>query len=166
MLEALERGEAELGVGYDSAVRSDLRYEPLFIEQQQLYCARSHPLFGRRIAKPSDLASEGFVLTGEDEVETVTRFRRRYGLGTVVTGLAEDLHEATRLITLGVGIGFLPTLAAEELVRKERLWPLLLESAEPSYDIYLFARSSSSRDTATQLFLDEIIRRMRAAPRK
>ncbi|MFW2830320.1 LysR family transcriptional regulator [Sphingomonas sp. ID0503] len=166
VLDALERGEAELGVGYDSAVRSTLTYEPLFVETQQLYCARSHPLFRHKIEKIVDLGQEGFILTGADEVETITRLRQRYRLGTVVNGLAEDIHEAMRLITLGVGIGFLPTMAAIEGVRSGRLWPLLSDDIAPSYEMYLLARLSPSRDTAAQLFLDEIIRRLRANPRR
>jgi len=165
VLDALERGEAELGVGYDSGVRSSLTYEPLFVETQQLYCSRSHPLFGRKITKISELREEGFVLTGADEVETITRLRQRYRLGTVVNGLAEDIHEAMRLIMLGIGIGFLPTMAAADAVKKGRLWPMLAEDTAPSYEMYLLARLTPSRDTAAQLFLDEIIRRLRASPR-
>lgn len=162
VLAALERGEAEIGVGYDSGVRPGLRYEPLFIEYQQLYCSRHHPLFGQRGIRLGDLRKEGFVLTGEDELETITRLRQRYGLGTVSNGRAEDIHEARRLIELGVGIGFLPVLAATQLVARGALWPLLAPDAEPSYDIYLLARTNPDRDTAAQLFLDEIIRRLRA----
>ena len=164
VLGALERGEVEIGVGYDSGVRAGINYEPLFVETQQLYCARSHPLYGRRIARLAELRGEGFVLTGEDEMDVITRLRQRYGLGTVVNGRAEDIHEAMRLVHLGVGIGFLPVLAAQDLVARERLWPLLPADAEPSYDIYLLSRSTPARDTATQLFLDEITRRIRARP--
>ena len=165
VLDALERGEAELGVGYDSGVRSTLTYEPLFVETQQLYCSRSHPLFGCKISKISDLREEGFVLTGADEVETITRLRQRYRLGAVVNGLAEDIHEAMRLISLNIGIGFLPVMAAGEAVRRGRLWPLLPDDTAPSYEMYLLARLTPSRDTAAQLFLDEMIRRLRATPR-
>jgi len=70
-----------------------------------------------------------------------------------------------RLIRLGVGIGFLPVMAAGEAVRQGRLWPLLPDETAPSYEMYLLARLMPSRDTATQLFLDEIIRRLRAIPR-
>lgn len=162
VLDALERGEVEIGIGYDSNVRSGLIYEPLFTEHQQLYCSRSHPLFGHRVTRLGELQDEGFVLTGEDELETITRLRRRYRLGTKMTGLAEDINEALRLMTLGVGIGFLPVLAAADAVAKGRLWPLLNAEAELAYDIFLLARAEPSRDTATQLFLDEVIRRLRA----
>jgi DNA-binding transcriptional LysR family regulator len=165
VLDALEHGEAEIGVGYDSNVRGGLIYEPLLVEHQQLYCSRGHPLFGHRVERLGDLKDEGFVLTGEDELETITRLRRRYRLGTRATGRAEDINEAIRLITLGVGIGFLPVLAAEAAVAKGRLWPLLHPDAEPSYDIFLLARAEPSRDTATQLFFDEVMRRHRAQRR-
>ncbi|WP_375394272.1 LysR family transcriptional regulator [uncultured Sphingomonas sp.] len=165
VLDALEHGEAEIGVGYDSSVRSSLIYEPLFVERQQLYCARSHPLFGHRIERLGELKDEGFVLTGEDEFDTIARLRRRYRLGSRANGRAEDINEATRLIVLGVGIGFLPVLAAEQAVARGQLWPLLHSDAEPSYDIFLLARAEPSRDTATQLFLDEVIRRLRSQQR-
>lgn len=165
VLDALERGEVEIGVGYDSGVRSGLSYEPLFVETQQLYCAWTNPLFGRRITRLAELREEGFVLTGSDEFEIITRLRQRYGLGTITNGRAEDVHEALRLIRLGVGIGFLPVFAAEEAVARGKLWPLLPEGGEPSYDIYLLARTEPERDTATQLFLDEMIRRLRASQR-
>jgi DNA-binding transcriptional LysR family regulator len=165
VLDALERGEVEIGVGYDSAVRGSLVYEPLFCERQQLYCARSHPFFGRRVSRLSELKDEGFVLTGDDEIETITHLRRRHRLGANVSGLAEDINEARRLIVHGVGIGFLPILSAQDEVAKGRLWPLLHADAEPTYDIFLLARFEPSRDTATQLFLDEVLRRIRAQQR-
>lgn len=165
VLDALERGEVEIGVGYDSDVRGSLVYEPLFVERQQLYCARNNPLFGHRVSRLNELKDEGFVLTGDDEIETVTHLRRRYRLGTHISGLAEDINEARRLIVQGVGIGFLPILAVEQEVVKGRLWPMLHADSEPFYDIFLLARSEPARDTATQLFLDEVIRRIRAQRR-
>lgn len=165
VLDALEQGDVEIGVGYDSSVRGSLMYEPLLVERQQLYCSRSSPYFGHRVSRLNDLKDEGFVLTGEDEIELITNLRRRYRLGTKVTGLAEDINEARRLITLGVGIGFLPVLSAEADVSRGTLWPLLHADFEPTYDIYLLARAQPARDTATQLFWDEVFRRVRAARR-
>jgi len=162
VLDALERGEVEIGVGYDSSVRGSLLYEPLLVERQQLYCSRYSPYFGYRVSRLHELRDERFVLTGDDEIELITHLRRRYRLGTRVSGLAEDINEARRLIVQGVGIGFLPILAAENDVAAERLWPILHTDSEPSYDIFLLARSEPARDTATQLFWDEVTRRIRA----
>lgn len=168
VLDALARGEVEVGIGYEGLTSADqkpgaeLIYEPMFVETQQLFCARSHPLYGRRMTRLDGLGREGFVLTGADEAEPVTRLRSRHALGQERAGQAEDVHEALRLITLGVGIGFLPVGAAAQAVAAGRLWPLLPEELQPSYEIYLISRADPSRDTATQLFLDEIRRRLRA----
>lgn len=166
VLEALASGEVEVGIGYEgtagSGALADLVYEPMFVESQQLYCARQHPLYGRQLTQLGDLRREGFVLTGADEPETVTRLRARHGLGAEQAGLAEDVHEALRLITMGVGLGFLPEGAADSAVRSGRLWPLLAPEQRPAYEIFLISRADPSRNTATQLFLDEIRRRLRA----
>jgi DNA-binding transcriptional LysR family regulator len=162
VLEALARGEVEVGIGYEGQANPELIYEPMFVETQQLFCARSHPLYGRKLARLEELQREGFVLTGADEPDAVTRLRSRHGLGATRAGQAEDVHEALRLITLGVGIGFLPVAAAAPAVGTGRLWSLLTEELQPSYEIFLISRAAPSRDTATQLFLDEIRRRLRA----
>lgn len=162
VLDALEQGDVEVGIGYEGHVGVELIYEPMFVETQQLYCSRTHPFYGRRIERIDQLRREAFVLTGADEPEAVTRLRHRYGLGEERAGQAEDVHEALRLITLGVGIGFLPVGAAEAAVDTGRLWPLLPEEMQPSYEIFLISRADPSRDTATQLFLDEMRRRLRA----
>jgi DNA-binding transcriptional LysR family regulator len=88
--------------------------------------------------------------------------RSRHGLGRTRAGQAEDVHEALRLITMGVGLGFLPIGAAASAVAAGQLCPLLLDELRPSYEIFLISRADPSRDTATQLFLDEIRRRLRA----
>ena len=165
VLDALEQGEVEIGVGYDSSVRGSLIYEPLLVERQQIYCSRSNPYFGYRVSRLGELKDQGFVLTGDDEIEQITHLRRRYRLGTRVNGVAEDINEARRLIVQGIGIGFLPVMAAETEVAKGQLWPMLHADFEPSYDIFLLARSEPARDTATQLFWDEVMRRIRAQRR-
>ena len=164
VVQALRRGEAEVGIACDSAPGEGLRYEPLMKEVQQLYCTEGHALFGRTIGQPSVLAEEPFIRTGGDEPEELERFRQRYGLGARVSGFAENLHEVERLIELGVGIGFLPTCVADEMDRRHRLWPLLPEVLLPSYHVYLITREEGVRDTPTELFLEEILTRLRGRP--
>ena len=161
----MNQTEVEIGVGYDSSVRGSLMYEPLLVERQQLYCSRSSPYFGHRVSRLGELKDQDFVLTGEDEIEAITHIRRRYRLGSRVSGLAEDINEARRLIVQGVGIGFLPIYAAASEVASGKLWPMLHADFEPAYDIFLLARYQQARDTATQLFWDEVVRRIRAQSR-
>ncbi|PKQ08249.1 MAG: LysR family transcriptional regulator [Alphaproteobacteria bacterium HGW-Alphaproteobacteria-11] len=157
---ALKSGEAEIGIACDSAPDPALRYQPLMKEVQQLYCDRNHALYGQTVPRPADLADRAFVATGADEPEELASFRRRYGLGRKVGGIAENLHEAKRLIELGVGIGFLPTCVAETLDSRGALWPLLPETALPTYQVYLVTRDEPARNTPTELFLAEILGRL------
>ena len=161
VLEALSDGLCQIGVTFDSGPRATLQYEPLFRETQQLYCGPAHPLYGQRVRDPAILCNEAFVLTNEDEPEDLRRFRMRFGLGSNAAGHAEDLNEVSRLIRLGVGIGFMPTVVAEPF-GEQHLWPLLSVSVLPSYFIYLIAPPPARMTIPAQLFLDEVRRRMRA----
>jgi DNA-binding transcriptional LysR family regulator len=161
VLESLVAGECQIGVTFDSGPRTGLHYEPLFHETQQLYCAESHPMYGQRIREPALLAEEWFVLTEMDEPEDLRKFRLRYGLGGNVAGYADDLQELHRLIRLGIGVGFMPTVVAEQ-PRMRGLWPLLAPALLPSYAIYLVAVPAPRMTTPAQLFLDEVRRRLRA----
>lgn len=164
VIAALKSGEAEVGIAVDSAPDPALRYQPLIKEVQQLYCHKTHALYGMSVPQPSDLADQAFVMTGEDEPEDLASFRRRYGLGRRTGGFAENLHEAKRLIELGVGIGFLPTCVAETLDNQGALWPLLPEDVLPTYQVYLVTRDEPARNTPTELFLAEITSRLRERP--
>jgi DNA-binding transcriptional LysR family regulator len=162
VVEALAKGNGEVCIAFESAPRSDLMYEPLVREFQQLYCNRSHPLFGARVNNPEMLIDERFILTGSDEPDDVRRFRLRYRLGLSPAGEAENLEEARRLIGAGVGIGFLPTVLLERSTHREALWPILPPAMLPNYFLYLITKPEAQQTLPTQLFLREIRRRLSA----
>ena len=159
VVDALAKGRAEVCIAFDAAPREELLYEPLVREYQQIYCARTSPLFGARITRPEVLAAERFVLTGSDEPVEVRNFRLRYGLGLKPAGEAENLDEAGRMIRAGVGIGFLPSVLVAKSDR-ERLWPLLPQPALPNYCLYLITHPEAQQTVPTQIFLREIRRRL------
>lgn len=161
VLHSLCAGDAELGIACDDAMSTQLRYEPLVREFQQVYCSARHPRFGSIPCRPSELMSERFVLTGEDEPNELSTFRRRYGLGQRGAGCAETLHEVQWLIELGVGIGFLPTNIAQNAVQSGRLWPLLSPELLPNYDVFVITRAQPARNTPTQLLLNAILQETR-----
>jgi DNA-binding transcriptional LysR family regulator len=135
VLRAVRDESAVLGVACDSDPAEDLSYVPLIYEAQQLYCGAAHPLFGAAPMRPERLREEAFVATGEDEPEPLTRFRLAHGLGRISCGSAETLREARKLIKMGFGIGFLPTVVAE--ASDEALWPLLPVEILPRYPVYV-----------------------------
>ncbi|PZQ10391.1 MAG: LysR family transcriptional regulator [Ancylobacter novellus] len=155
VVRSIETGDADVGVACDSAPSAALRYEPFLTETQQLYCGSTHRLFGSEPTDPSAFADEHFVLTGRDEPEELTVYRRRYGLGVRVSGATETLNEARRLIDLGIGIGFLPTGVAES-IPGPTLWPLLPAADLPSYTVYIISRPLDALEEATRELLRTI----------
>jgi DNA-binding transcriptional LysR family regulator len=158
---ALLRNERDIGIAPARFHHAELSYRLLFVEAHRAYCGRAHPLFGQTINDPAVLANYGFVLTGADEPDQLTRFRLRYGLGRNAVGLSEHLEEARRLVLLGLGICFLPDSYAEPDVVEGRLWPLTGAADAPSMEIFVITHPSAPRHLARQLFLKELSRQAR-----
>lgn len=148
------RNEAEIGIAPATHRLPDLNYEVLFYEVYRPYCGPSHSLFGETVDDPSELASYPFVLTGADEPEEQTRYRTRYGLGRLVSGLSEHLEEARRLTVLGVGLCFLPEAFVQRDVDDGLLHPVLDEEKMPSSAIFVITNPKSPPHRARDLLLD------------
>ena len=152
---ALLRDEIDVGVASAQTLRSDLNYDFLFDEIHGAYCGRGHPLFGKRIDDPAELARHAFVLTAADEPDVLTAYRTRHGLGVHVAGLSEHLDEAKRLAALGIGVCFLPTEFASPEVEAGRLWPVLRQAEQICVPVFVITKRGPSK-LARQLLLAEI----------
>jgi len=153
---ALLRDEIDIGVASAQTLRSDLRYEFLFDELHNIYCGKSHPLFGKKFDQPGALEAEAFVLTGADEPDILTAYRMRHCLGLNVAGLSQHLDEARRLTALGIGVCFLPEPFAAPEVEAGRLWPLLNNCEQPSMPVFVITNPRAPSKLARQLLLAEI----------
>jgi DNA-binding transcriptional LysR family regulator len=58
ILRSLQSGEVELAIGFDPKPGNSETHILLSEQTQQLYCGPVHPLFGTRVASPSDLRDE------------------------------------------------------------------------------------------------------------
>ena len=171
-IEAVERGDADIGITCDDIRRRSLRYVGIGQETQQLYCAERAPVLARLAAcgpgalegqtrfEPGRLTGESFILTGSDEPRELRDLRARYGLGETVSGQVDTLSEARRLVLLGVGIGFLPVDFARPDVAAGRLVPLLPDDLLPRYSIYMITRTDTPEGTAASLMTRTIVSRM------
>jgi DNA-binding transcriptional LysR family regulator len=81
------RNDAELGISTTAERDPNLRYDPLFREIYRPYCGRAHPMYGKVVERPAELARHAFILTGTDEPDTLRRYRQRYRLGQKIAGL-------------------------------------------------------------------------------
>ena len=156
------RNEVEIGISTAGEKDPDLAYELLFREVYRPFCGRSHPLYGKALAQVADLAPHPLILTGADEPDELTRYRRRHGLGTKVAGLSEHLEEARRLTMLGIGVCFLPEAFVVRDVREGSLHPVLAPSDDPASDIYLIFNPSAPPHRARDLLLAQFYAARRA----
>lgn len=157
------RNEVEAGIAPASQHLPDLSYELLFSEVYMPYCGRSHPLFGKTIASPSDLAGYSHILTGADEPLELVKFRQKWGLGNRIAGLSEHLEEARRLTELGVGICFLPTAFAASAVSDGSLHELMDRHEAPNSKIFLITNPNGPANRV-QRALIEYFRREIGSP--
>lgn len=157
VIDALLRGDIDVGISPARQPRAELNYLRLFREVHVPYCGRRHRLFGARKVRPAQLAEEHFVLTGSDEPDQLSDFRLRYGIGRHVAGVSPHLEEAKRLTTLGVGLCFLPEGYAEPEVASGRLWPVLSPVGAPRMDIFVITNPNASHHPSRQLFVEETL---------
>jgi len=148
------RNEVEIGIAPVTLRTAGLRYDILFEETYRPYCGRRHPLFGKTISRPEDLAEYAFILTGADEPESLTRFRQRSGLGTHLAGLSEHLEEARRLTILGVGLCFLPEAFADKDVNNGNLHPVLAAGTDPVSTIFVISNPDAPQHHACDRMLE------------
>ena len=151
---AVLRNEADIGIAPAQIRMQDLHYQPFFREVYQPYCGPLHPLYGRTLTDPRDLAAHGLIHTGMDEPEQLTAYRLKYGIGRIVAGLAERMEEARRLTLLSAGVCFIPDALAQADVAVGRLHPLLDVGDLPSSQIYLIWNPKAPAHRARDRMLD------------
>ncbi|ESW79006.1 hypothetical protein X772_28510 [Mesorhizobium sp. LSJC280B00] len=161
VVNSLIQHKIDVGISPSRVKRAELAYLHLFTEIHRPYCGRPHPLFGKTMIEPADLAVEAFVLTGADEGDELTQFRLEHGLGRNIAGISDHLEEAKRLAVLGVGLCFLPEGYAQPDVDAGRLWPLLSGSNVPRTNMFVVTDPQSPGHTARELFIAEIVEQLR-----
>jgi len=160
VLQSLEAGEVELGIGFDGEGDERLTKIPVIDQVQQLYCGPGHRLFGRTISEPQLLRDEPFVVTSNEPLQ-YGQYRKRYGLGRRVGGIADNLQERMWLIQLGVGIGFLPEPIVGASSFAKMLWPLLAKDAAPVCTLYFMSAANKVRSAPAQLLWETALRHLR-----
>jgi DNA-binding transcriptional LysR family regulator len=157
VIDALLRGDIDVGICPARQQRAELNYLPLFREVHVAYCGRRHRLFGARKVRPAQLAEEPFVLTGSDEPDQLSDFRLQHGIGRHIAGVSPHLEEAKRLTMLGVGLCFLPEGYAEPEVASGRLWPVLSPVGAPRMDIFVITNPNAPHHLSRELFVEETL---------
>jgi DNA-binding transcriptional LysR family regulator len=160
VLQSLAAGEVELGIGFDGETGEGLTKIDVIDQVQQLYCGPAHRLFGQPPTDPSLLRHEPFVVTNNEPLQ-YGQYRERYGLGSRIGGVADNLQERMWLIQLGMGIGFLPKPVVDASTFATALWPLLPNDRAPVCTIYFLSAANKVWSPAARLLWETAQRHLR-----
>lgn len=122
----LTRGLLHLALSPKLQMTETINLDPLFVERQELYCGRNHPLFGKH---PEDISQElvsqqAFVRRGYFVATPYDTFFSKPAAAT-----AFDMEGVAQFILSGKYVGFLPSEFAEShWISKGQMHSLLPET--------------------------------------
>lgn len=116
----LLQGQLHLAIGYFSGNQSALDYQPLFAEQQSLYCAKGHPLFGRAKVSHADLDACDRVLHPYRFIAADEPWQAGSS-----SARCEQVEGSLAFILSGAHIGYLPQHVAASWIASGQLRELL-----------------------------------------
>ena len=165
MARAVAEGSRDLAIGPfvrpARAAGSEIAFRPLFQERQAMFCAKGHPLFGRRKITLDDVRSQPFV---------ARRYLNRYDLE--ITGhmkaaaIVEQMEAQAALILSGRYIGFLPIHYAALIGRDGRLQKLPLgQAGEYESPFYLLHKKQAEENVVLRSFLNRVDEQLKREPR-
>ncbi|WP_417251892.1 LysR family transcriptional regulator [Castellaniella sp.] len=124
VIDLVEKGKADIGLVYDSAVASDiLESSPLFMDEMCLI-ARPDDLPHQ---EPVDLAKSSLPLVGFPEPYALRRMLKSAGLDDRVVAVAETVDAMLQLSAAGIGACVLPAKIPTPLLRDYGLVKVTLQ---------------------------------------
>lgn len=151
----LQAGEVDLCLASQPLDGPRLKSVELFREEVLLGVPRSHRLAHRRRVKIEDLAGESFVTTrrGYWQRALADELFARSGIQPAIACEGEEPYAIRGLISAGVGIGLLPTLARRTASQPPIAW-LHLDAPGCERTLSLVWREDAYLSTAASCFQD------------
>jgi DNA-binding transcriptional LysR family regulator len=159
----VRRGEATIGLRYDTDGLPDLDCELLFAEPLRVVCALDHPRAGRRVARLADLSDERWIafpeIPGRREITASHVFAlfQTHGLGEVEWTPVDSLTAQKRLVEAGLGIALLSQSNAAEELRSSVISTIRVGDLVASHSVVAVTRRGGFLSAASRRLL-EIIR--------
>lgn len=137
--------ELDIAVGFFPAKANGLIYQPLYREQQWLYCSDRHPCFQQRNLRASAVSEMSVVSRSYWSQTELSRHGFKRSVATV-----ESMEAQLILILSGRYIGYLPEHYAQSWVEQGRLKVLLPSEFGYQSQFSLVLRRGRSRELPLQ----------------
>jgi DNA-binding transcriptional LysR family regulator len=141
----------DLAIGAFSIRTNGLIHQPLYREQQWLYCSDCHPLFAQPQISADVITQQRMVNRGYWSQAELARYGFKHSSATV-----ESMEAQLILVLSGNFIGYLPEHYAEHWVRQDRLKVLLPNTFGYQAPFTLALRRGRSREPLIQSFRDQL----------
>ena len=155
----IRRGEATIGLRYESESSRDLDCELLFAEPLRVVCASHHRLAGRRVARLANLREERWIafpeIPGRREIAAshVSALFLTHGLGEIAWTPVDSLTAQKRLVEAGFGIALLSeSHVADEL--GSSIATIQVGDLSATHDIVAVTRRGGFLSAASRRLLD------------
>lgn len=148
----LLQGQLHLAIGYFSGNQSALDYQALFEEQQSLYCAQGHPLFGQARVSHADLDACDRVLHPYRFIAADEPWQAGSS-----SARCEQVEGSLAFILSSAHIGYLPQHVAAPWVANGQLRELLPNEAGFSVQFRLARHLGRQPSEAQQAFSDDLL---------
>ena len=148
----LLQDQLHLAIGYFSGQQSSLDYHPLFSEQQQLYCAKSHPLFGVSQVTQAHLDACDGVRYPYRFVNAAEPYLPGHS-----TGSTEQVEGSLAFILSGAHIGYLPQHIAASWEARGLLRPLEPQRLGLNVQFHLTNHRGRQPSEAQQALVEDLM---------
>lgn len=148
----LLQDQLHLAIGYFSGKQTALDFQPLFSEEQLLYCGRGHPLFSRQQIVKADL-------DGCDRVHHPYRFitADEPAQSSLSSARTEQVEGSLAFILSGAHIGYLPGHIAGPWETRGLLRMLLPEQLGYTVQFHLASHRGRQPSEAQQAFVEDVL---------
>lgn len=146
-------GRLHLAIGPFPHGLSNLAYQPLFHEEQVLYCGSRHPLYDKKKPTIEDIESAKYV--GWAESEFLIRDGGRLSLKQSAS--SPHIEGVASLILSGHYVGFQPVHYADYWVKQGLMKPLLPEYSGRKFQVHLITRKTGYLPQVAQRFVEELL---------
>ena len=154
--EGILNNELDLGIGFFPTRPPGLVFQPLYREQQWLYCSNQHPLFAQRHIAEAQVAELNVVRRSYWSKAELGKHGMKNSVATV------DSMEAQLFLILSGGyVGYLPEHYAQPWMDQGRLRVLLPASFGFQSPFMLATRRGRGREAPIQIMRELLLRKMR-----
>lgn len=143
--------ELHIAVSYSANKLSNLHYQPLFNENQIIYCGQQHPLYQQTPIDIETLSQASWVgaLHELPELQAISK--------NLASSTADHVDAALQLVLSGHFISHLPEHYAAPLVAKQLLWALGDDDLQCAIPFYAITRNTKHKKAALAAFLDILL---------